>query len=58
MKLTPEYYLIWTERNPRAKYSQKFPTLESRNDFLAVLRADNLAEVEVISGFCLEKRIN
>lgn len=58
MKLTPDYYLIWTERNPRAKYSQKFPTLEALNDFLAILREDNLAEVEVVSGFCLEKRIN
>lgn len=58
MNLTPDYYLIWVEKNPRAKYSQKFPTLESLNDFLAVLRADNLLEVEVISGFCLEKRSN
>lgn len=58
MNLSPDYWLIWSERNPRAKYSQKFPTLEGLNDFLAVLRADNIAEVEIISGFCLEKRIN
>ena len=56
INLSPDYWLIWVEKEPRAKYSQKFKDLEGVNDFLAVLREDNIESIEVISGFCLEKR--
>jgi len=56
MNLSPDYWLIWVERVPNRKFSTKFKSLEDLNDFLKVLRADNIESVEVISGFCLEKR--
>jgi len=54
--MNPSYYLIWVEKEPSRKYSQKFPTLEGLNDFLQALRADNIESVEVVAGYCLEKR--
>lgn len=56
MNLSPDYWLIWVEKEPSRKYSMKFPTLEGLNDFMQVLREDNLESVEVVSGFCLSKR--
>jgi len=54
--LHPSYWLIWVEKEPNRKFSNKFKSLEDLNDFLQALRADNIESVEVISGFCLEKR--
>lgn len=54
--MNPSYYLIWVEKEPNRKYSQKFPSLEGLNDFLQALRADNIESVEVVAGYCLEKR--
>lgn len=54
--LTPDYWLIWEEKEPPRKYSQKFKDLLGVNDFMESLRPENIASVEVISGFCLKKQ--